>query len=62
MNEQYLEWLFLRENIKDWCNKNLTSFCNKGDTYSFHGNLYDIQKMEDRYIELTKELLLEYEL
>lgn len=61
MNEKYLEWLFLRENLGDWFNTNPKSIC-KGDTYSFHGKLYRIQKMEERYIELTKELLKRYEI
>lgn len=57
MNEEYLEWLFLREHIKDWLGSS-----NRNDTYTFHSNRYDIQKMQERYIELTQELLLEYEL
>ncbi len=61
MNEHYLEWLFLRRNFDYWFNTKPKSVC-RGDTYSFQGKLYDIQKMEERYIELTKELLLEYEL
>ena len=62
MNEQYLEWLFLRENLGDWFRANLTIVCCKGDTYRLHGKLYDIKKMEDRYIELTNQLLKDYKL
>ncbi len=62
MNKEYLEWLFLREKLSDWFKANLATVCIKGDTYSFHGKLYDIQKIEDRYIDLTKELLKEYEI
>ena len=59
MNEHYLEWLFLRENLNYWINNQLP----KGkDVYMFHGKQYDIEKMGKRYIELTKQLLKDYEL
>lgn len=60
MNEQYLEWLFLREHIGYWvdeksCNENLIS-------YRIQDKQYDIEKMKARYIELSKMLLKDYEL
>ena len=58
MNEQYLEWLFLRNHMEQFSKIDYNDFM----TYSFHGKLYDIQKMEKRYIELTKQLLKDYEL
>lgn len=70
MNEQYLEWLFLREHLLFWLNdESLQSNCwfnvySLGEeiTYSFQGKQYDIEKMKARYIELTKMLLKDYEL
>lgn len=70
MNEQYLEWLFLREHLTFWLDDEslqggywfqVHSF-GEGITYSFQGKQYDIQKMKARYIELTKMLLKDYEL
>ncbi len=58
MEEQYLEWLFLR---------NILGLVIDTDSYncsqlSFNNSLYSLDKIKERYIELTKELLLEYEL
>lgn len=59
MSEKYLEWLFLREHIGYWvdqksCNENLIS-------YRIQDKEYDIEKMKERYIGLTKQLLKGYE-
>lgn len=59
MNEHYLEWLFLREHLSYWID-NL--FPEGIDVLTIRGVQYDIEKMKERYIELTKMLLKDYEL
>ena len=59
MSEKYLEWLFLRDNVNYWINN---QFPKGEDVYMFDGKQYDIEKMGKRYVELTKELLNDYEL
>lgn len=60
MNEQYLEWLFLREHLIFWINHE--KCIDGGVQYYFDGKEYDIEKMKKRYLELTKLLLKDYEL
>lgn len=70
MNEQYLEWMFLREHLSFWVNDDSlrtgiwfdVHSLGEKYTYSFQGNQYDIEKMKERYIELSKLLLKDYEL
>ena len=67
MNEHYLEWLFLREHLDYWIEQkylgqDLVDRDFEYMVYSFQGKEYDIDKMKERYIELTKQLLKDYEL
>lgn len=59
MSEEYLEWLFLREILGYFIDH---PYYTDGAQFRFQGNGYDIKKLQNRYSELTKELLLEYEL
>ena len=60
MDEHYLEWLFLREHLDYWIN---TQFPLDGkEQYFFDGKEYNVEAMKARYIELTKQLLKDYEI
>ena len=59
MNEQYLEWLFLREHLNYWIDN---QFPEEEDVLSLFNRQYDVQKMKTRYVELTELLLKDYEL
>lgn len=59
MNEQYLEWLFLREHLNYWIEH---QFPKGEDILVFQGKQYGVEKMKARYIELTEQLLKDYKL
>lgn len=60
MNEHYLEWLFLREHLDYWINEQFPE--GETDVLMYRGKQYDVQKMKERYIELSEMLLKDYEL
>lgn len=60
MNEHYLEWLFLREHLDYWINEQFPE--GETDILMYRGKQYDVQKMKERYIELSEMLLKDYEL
>ena len=60
MNEHYLEWLFLREHLDYWINEQFPE--GEVDVLMYRGKQYDVQKMKERYVELSEMFLKDYEL
>ena len=59
MAEKYLKWLMLREIIGEYMDEWKDGI--NGATFIYHDKEYDLEKMKQDYIRLTKELLDEYE-
>ena len=59
MAEKYLKWLMLREIIGEYMDEWKDGI--NGATFIYHDKEYDLEKMKQDYIRLTKELLGEYE-
>lgn len=57
MSEKYLKWLLLRNIVGEWIRLDMEM-----SVYVLEGTTYDVEKMKQDYIRLTKELLQDYEI
>lgn len=54
---KYLKWLLMRNIVGEWIRHDLEM-----SVYVLEGTSYDVKKMKEDYIRITKELLKEYEI
>lgn len=57
MSEKYLKWLLLRNIVGEWIRLDMEM-----SVYVLEGTTYNVEKMKQDYIRLTKELLKDYEI
>lgn len=59
MDEKYLKWILLGGIIGEYMDEWKDGI--NGATFIYHDKEYDLEKMKQDYIRLTKELLQDYE-